>query len=202
MLNPRAEWDCYTSLERKFYADYGNPGRKKSILDDFANEAGVCTPPWCFFDFTCFRKMLTVSKVKGFRISFFLQIAVNRMGFWLKIQNFRKKVFLLSILGVFGKNQRFFKNIPLKQVCWPLKFGSNDPLNGFDARSISYHDKKPKITVKKQFFRFLLSFFGVFRQKSILTVFSQNSTFTKYFLKFRNWKVFVSLKVVLHYAKC
>ena len=68
LLNPEGEWDCYTSLERKFYADYGNPGLKKSILDKFANEAGVCTPSWCFFDFTCFRKMLTVSKVKGFRI--------------------------------------------------------------------------------------------------------------------------------------
>ena len=109
LLNPRAERDCYTSLERKFYADYGNPGRKKSILDDFANEAGVCTPPWCFFHFTCFRKMLTFSKVKGFRISFFLQTALNRMCFWPKIENFRKKLFLLSILGVFGKNQRFFR---------------------------------------------------------------------------------------------
>ena len=68
MLNPRGEWDCYTSLERKFYADYEMKGRKNSILVKFANEAGVCTPSWCFFDFTCFRKMLTVSKVKGFRI--------------------------------------------------------------------------------------------------------------------------------------
>jgi len=46
MLNPRGEWDCYIPLKRKFYADYEMKGRKNSILVKFANEAGVCTPPW------------------------------------------------------------------------------------------------------------------------------------------------------------